>query len=110
VGLSVISGSYFSNTFVRPQAGGVQQASRVTTDEEKVARFNVLIANAGKFEVHDSTMVFHYLHAKSTQVAGTSVTRTFRMRRDTLWITAVTPWAKDSTKRVRNTVTLVRER
>lgn len=111
-GMAVFHGGYFSQIFVNPAAPGVQQQgfSQPATAEEKVARFDVLTANAGTYETHDSTLTFRYTHAKNPRVEGVSTTATFRLRGDTLWVMRTMPWAKDSTKTVHTTAVFVRMR
>jgi len=109
-GMTVVSGRHFSQIYLNAPPAGVQQASRPTSDDEKARRYELLTANAGTFEVRDTLIVYHFLHAKSPSVVGTSVTRRFRVRGDTLWLVTLQPFSKDSTKTVRSTGTFVRER
>jgi hypothetical protein len=109
-GMGVLSGRRFSQTWVIPRQSGVQQASQPTTADEKAARYDVLIANAGTFDVRDSAITFHYEQAKNPRVVGTKAIRRYRLRGDTLWLMGESPWQKDSTKVVRFTDTFVRMR
>ena len=54
--VTILLDGHFSNFTIASGPTGVQQASRPTTVEEKAARYDVLTANAGTFEVHDSTV------------------------------------------------------
>lgn len=109
-GLLVISGRHFSQVWAAPEPAGVQQASQPTTAEQKAGRYDVLIANAGTLEVRDTLVTFTAAQAKNPRVVGTSAVRRYTLRADTLWLVTRQPWAKDSTKTVRTTVTLVRQR
>jgi len=53
-GESIILNGHFAQVYVGPAQPGMQQASRLTTAEEKAARYDLLTASAGTFEVHDS--------------------------------------------------------
>ena len=111
-GMVVVSGKYFSQTWVR-QAPGVQQASAeasrpLTTPEEKAARFDRLTSNAGTVDVTDSTLTFHLQTARMPSAEGTTTTRTYKLRHDTLWTTLVRPYSKDSSKTVTTHATYVR--
>lgn len=108
--VAILLDGHFSNFAIGSAPSGVQQASRPTTAEEKAARYDVLTANVGTFTVHDSTVTGHYDNAKNPAVAGTTFSQYFRLVGDTLWNTTVTPWATDTTKRVRTTVKWVRQK
>jgi hypothetical protein len=107
-GICVIIDGHYSQIYIGAPPAGVQQASRPTTAEEKAARYDILTANAGSFTVHDSTVSGQYDFAKSPTVMGTKADFYFRRKGDTLWTWTVTPFAADSTKRVRSTTTWVR--
>lgn len=108
--LVVISGRYFSQTSVRAPLG-VQQAGAPMpprTPEEKAARFDQLTANAGTIEWTDTTMTLHLEMARMPTAEGTTSTRTYVLRHDTLWTTLVRPYARDSSKTVTTHATYVR--
>lgn len=109
-GMAVISGHYGSQTWVRPPAAGVQPLSQVNSAEEKVARFDMLTANAWTFELRDSVMVSRFLQSKNPATVGTTLSATFRVRGDSLSLTFQDPWSKDSTKVERRTLVYVRMR
>lgn len=109
-GMIILSGRHYSQIFVRPSPSGVQQASQPTTAEEKAARYDVLTANAGTFEVRDTVVTYRVEHAKTPRVVGTTRVASYRLKGDTLWSVFLDPWAKDSTKTVRTTITNVRIR
>jgi hypothetical protein len=108
--VSILLDGHFSNFAIGSGPPGVQQAARPTTVEEKAARYDVLTANAGTFEVHDSTIAGRYEYAKNPATVGTTFSQYFRLVGDTLWNTTVTPWATDTTKRVRTTIKWVRQK
>jgi hypothetical protein len=108
--VTILLDGHFSNFAIGSAPSGVQQASRPTTVEEKAARYDVLTANGGTFEVHDSTVVGRYEYAKNPSVVGTTFRQFSRLVGDTLWNTTVTPWAADTTKRVRTTTKWVRQK
>ena len=108
--VSILLDGHFSNFSIAAAPTGVQQASRPTTVEEKAARYDVLTANAGTFEVHDSTVTARYEYAKNPAAVGTTASQYYRLVGDTLWNTSVTPWAADTTKRVRTTTKWVRQK
>jgi len=110
-GMSIILNGHFIQLWVAPVPPGVQQASRPTTAEEKAARYDLLTANAGTFEVHDSTAISHFEHAKSPAVANTTGNPfVYRLVGDSLWNTVTSRWAKDTSKVVRTTTKFVRQR
>jgi hypothetical protein len=109
-GMIIYSGRHYSQLWVNPGRPGVQQASRPATAEEKAARYDVLMANAGTVEVQDTLITFRVEHAKNPRVAGTTRVGTYRLKGDTVWYVFLDPWVKDSTKTVRTTVTNVRAR
>jgi hypothetical protein len=109
-GLLVISGQYYSQVWGAPEQSGVQQASQPTTVEQKAARYDAVIANAGTLQVQDTLVTFTPTQAKSPRVIGTNAVRRYTLRGDTLRLVFSQPWAKDSTKSVRTTMTLVRQR
>ena len=109
-GLIVYSGRHYSQVWVNPRPSGVQQASQPTTAEEKAARYDVLSANAGTFELQDTLITIRVEQAKNPRVAGTTRVGTYRIKGDTAWFVFLDPWAKDSTKTVRTTIINVRAR
>jgi hypothetical protein len=109
-GLAVISGRHFSLILVMPNSDGVQQASQPSTIEQKAARYDQLIVRAGTLEVKDTLFIQHVEHAKNPTQVGTTDTRRFRLRGDTLWLVSTEPWSKDPKKSVRTTVVGVRQR
>lgn len=113
-GMAVVSGRTFSQTWLAPGPAGVQQTSQPSTPpstpDEKAARYDALIANAGTLDITDSTITYNYAVAKSPRVMGTSVSRRYRLKGDTLWVMSEAPWDKDRTKQVRFTDTYVRIR
>ena len=109
-GRLVISGRYYSQIFLRPAAPGVQQASAPSAIEEKAARYDLVTANAGTLDVGDGQLTFHIEQAKVPQIMGTASVRPYRLKGDTLWITATRPSMSDSTKTVRTVSTYVRDR
>jgi hypothetical protein len=109
-GRLVISGRHYSQIALRPAATGVQQASVPSAIEEKAARYDLVTANAGTIEVRDGQLTFHIEQAKVPQIMGTTSVRPYRLKGDSLWITATRPSMKDSTKTVRTVSTFVRER
>ncbi|HMC54386.1 MAG TPA: lipocalin-like domain-containing protein [Gemmatimonadaceae bacterium] len=114
LGLLIVSGTHYSQIYLRPVDGGVTQAAAEprtpSTAEEKAARYDALTANTGTFEVVDSVATLHLDFAKTPSAQGTTQKRTFRIRHDTLWLTGSRPWAKDSTKSVKTLLTFVREK
>jgi hypothetical protein len=110
-GLSIILHGHFVQLWVAPAPSGVEQASRLTTAEEKAARYDRLTANEGTFEVHDSTAIAHYEQAKNPASVGNSGTPFYyRLVADTLWNTVLSRWAKDTSKIVRTTSKYVRQK
>jgi hypothetical protein len=109
-GMIILAGRHYSQLFVRPSPSGVQQASQPTTTEEKAARYDVLTANAGTFEVRDTLITYRVEHAKNPRFVGTTRVARYRLKGDTLWSVFLDPWVKDSTKTVRTTITNVRVR
>ena len=109
-GLAVISGRHFSEVFVIPGVVRGVRPTRLTTSAQKAARFDALVAISGTLEVRDSTVTFTHEHDKDPTMIGVRDARHFRLAGDTLWLTTVTPWQQDSTKRVRIVQTLVRRR
>jgi outer membrane lipoprotein-sorting protein len=112
-GVSIISNGHFVQVYVALAQQGVQQSSRPTnptTAEEKAARYDLLTANEGTFEVHDSTIVIHYGQGKSPATVGSTTTVPYRFRGDTLWQTVSSRWAKDTSKVVRTTFKFVRQK
>jgi len=109
-GMIILSGRHYSQIFVIPSPSGVQQASQPTTAEEKAARYDALMANAGTFEVRDTVITYRVEHAKNPRIVGTTRVASYRLKGDTLWSVFLAPWAKDSTKTVRTTITNVRVR
>jgi hypothetical protein len=108
-GIGVISGRHFSELWVTP-AAGVRQASVPTTAEQKAARYDALITQAGTFVANDTVMTFKYTHTKVPHAAGRTVSRRYQLRGDTLRLFLSAPWQKDSTKTVRTTFTFARLR
>lgn len=88
---------------------GVQQASQPTSPEQMAARYDVLIASGGAFEVRDTLIVFHDEQAKNAQVVGTDVVRRYQFRGDTLALNSTQPWESGRTNTVRITTTFVRQ-
>jgi hypothetical protein len=108
-GVGVISGRHFSEIWLTSPAG-VRHPSVPTTAEQKAARYDALISQAGTFVANDSLLAFTYTHAKIPRRVGTTVSRRYRLRGDTLRLFISAPWQKDSTKTVRTTMTFVRQR
>ncbi|MCH7476435.1 MAG: lipocalin-like domain-containing protein [Gemmatimonadetes bacterium] len=75
------------------------------TDAEKLAAYDSFIANSGTYELTDSTFTTRPMVAKSPNfmVSG-SLTFTYRVEADTLWLTSRVPWEPDTETRT----TLVR--
>jgi hypothetical protein len=109
-GLLVIQGRHFSQTWVIEGNSGVQQASQPNTAEQKAARYDVLIANAGTMEVRDTLVTLRYEQAKNPNVVGRTRVGRFRVTGDTLRAVYDDPWDKDRAKTVRTTITYVRVR
>jgi hypothetical protein len=109
-GMIIYSGRHYAQVFVNPARSGVQQASQPTTAEEKAARYDVLSANAGTFELQDTLVTIRVEQAKNPRFAGTTRVGNYRIKGDTAWFVFVDPWAKDSTKTVRTTIVNVRAR
>ena len=107
-GIIILSGRHYSQIWVDPGQSGVQQASQPTTAQEKAARYDVLAANAGTFEVRDTLVTYRVEHAKNPRVVGTTRVARYRLKGDTLWSMFTDPWEKDRTKTVRTTITNVR--
>ena len=101
-GIGILFNGHYSQIFA-PSPTGVQQASRPTTAEEKAARYDLLTPNAGTYTVHDSTVNARYDFAKNPAIVGTTYQFYFRRKADTIWTWTVTPFAGDTTKRVRST-------
>lgn len=59
-GVSIILHGHFSQIWFPAAPYAVKQASAPSTAEEKAARYDRLTANAGTFELHDSTSILHY--------------------------------------------------
>ena len=89
---------------------GVQQASAPSSAEEKAARYDLLTANAGTNEIGDTLITVHLLYAKNPAAVGMTLHGTYKVRGDSMWYTIVRPWAKDSTKTVRRTQLMIRQR
>jgi hypothetical protein len=109
-GLAIVSGGHYSQIWVMPNSDGVQQASQPSTVEQKAARYDQLIVNAGTLEVKDTLLIYHREYAKNPKQVGTTDTRRFRLLGDTLWLVSTEPWSKDPKKSVRTTVVGVRQR
>jgi hypothetical protein len=109
-GMTIIFDGHFTQVYVGPPARGVQQAARVSTAEEKAARYDDLTANGGTFDMTDTTFVLHYQVSKNPAQMASQPSIRYRLRGDSLWQTTVTRWTKDTTKTVRTTYKWVRER
>jgi hypothetical protein len=107
-GMTIIYNGHFTQVYVAPAARGVQQAARPTSAEEKAARYDLLTANGGRFEMTDSTFILHYEIAKTPAQATATVTVRYRLHGDTLWQFTAARWPQDTTKMVRTTYTWVR--
>lgn len=110
-GMAIFHGNHFIQIWLAPTPGGVQQASRLTTADQKAARYDLLTANGGTFEVRDDTLtIAHYDIAKSPATMGTSATFRVRLVADTLWTFGTSRWPRDTTKLVHSTTKYVRVR
>lgn len=107
-GVRIILNGHFSQIWVAAAAAGVEQAGSLKTAETKAARYDALTSNAGMIEVHDSTFVLRYEHAKDPTRVGQFDSGFYRLVADTLWNTGTSRWAKDTTKLVRITQKFVR--
>ena len=74
------------------------------TDEEKIARFNSLIVNAGSYEIKGSTLTAHPVVARMPDFVGGSLTCEVRIEKNTMWLKFVdeysfdgvqAPWVKE---------------
>lgn len=109
-GMLVFSGKFFSQLWVVPEQEGARQQAYPTTVEEKVARFDAIIANAGIFTIHDSTATMTFQQAKNPSLVGRAANLGLRTSGDSLWLTSTAPWSKDSSRSVRTTVVYTRLR
>jgi hypothetical protein len=109
-GMIILTGRHYSQFWVSPGQSAVQQAAQPNTAEEKAARYDVVTANAGTFEVRDTLVTYRIEHAKNPRIVGTTRVASYRLKGDTLWSVFVAPWEKDRTKTVRTTITNVRAR
>jgi len=67
------------------------------TDAEVLTAFGSFIANSGTYEVSGSTITMQPIVAKNPNfMAGESLSYTFRVEGDTLWLTLSLPWDPDS--------------
>jgi hypothetical protein len=109
-GMTIIYNGRFTQVYVAAPARGVQQASRVTTAEEKATRYDDITANGGTFDMTDTTFVLHYQVAKNPAQLTSQPTIRYRLRADSLWQTTMARWPMDTTKSVRTTYKWVREK
>ena len=110
-GMAIFRGNHFVQVWLSPALPGVQQASRVTTAQEKAARYDLLSANGGTFEVRDDTLIIaHYDVAKNPASMGANATLRSRLVADTLWTFSTSRWPSDTTKFVHSTTKFVRKR
>lgn len=74
------------------------------TDEEKIARFNSLIVNAGSYSIEGSTLTAHPVVARMPDFVGGKLICDIRVDKDTMWLKFVdeysfdgvqAPWVKD---------------
>lgn len=109
-GLGVIDRGYLSQTWAPVPPNGVEQAGAPGSVDAKARRYDALIANSGKIDVHDTTFEVHWLQGKDPSLAGRSLTYQYRMRGDTLFAAYSYPWEKDETKTARVSYVFVRDR
>lgn len=107
-GLGILAGRHFSEVWVTSAERGVRH--RPVTDDEKAARYDLVIANAGTFQASDTLLTFTYTQSKDPLLVGATVARRYRLRGDTLQLFVTQPWRNDSTKTVRTAFTFVRQR
>ena len=63
------------------------------TDAEKVAAFDSFVANSGTYEVSGSKLTTRPMVAKNPNfMSGGSVTHTYRIDGNNLWLTVTYPW------------------
>ena len=109
-GMRIILHGHFSQIWF-PGAPYAVRGSSFSTPEEKAARYDRMVANAGTIEMHDSTFILHYEYAKDPGTAGTTADPFFvRVAGDTMWAMQTSRWAKDTTKFVHTTNRFVREK
>jgi hypothetical protein len=74
------------------------------TDEEKIARFNSLVVNAGTYDTQGSTLTAHPVVARIPDFVGGKLICDFRIENNTLWLKFVdeysfdgvqAPWVKE---------------
>jgi hypothetical protein len=106
-GLLVVNGLFYSRTFAVDPAG---EPRALSTSQEKAARYDAVIGNAGMFTLEGKTPTQHIEEAVDPAgVRASSVIR-YRFHGDTLFTTVSEPWAKDSSKVVTLKVNFVRLR
>ncbi len=90
-GLLLFTGGYYSYTLVTADEPRPVPPRGVATMEDLLNAWSPFTANAGTFEVSDTTMIRRPLVAKSPDAMGPGIFNayTFHMRGDTLWITTV---------------------
>jgi hypothetical protein len=72
------------------------------TDAEKVAAFDSFIANSGTYGVSGSTLTTRPIVAKTPNfMAGGSLTFTYQIEGDTLWLTLRLPWEEGTEQRTK---------
>lgn len=90
-GLLLFTGGYYSYTLVTGDEPRPVPPRGVATMEDLLNAWSPFTANAGTFEVSDSTMIRRPIVAKSPAAMGPGIFNayTFHMSGDTLWITTV---------------------
>lgn len=90
-GLLLFTGRYYSYTLVTGDEPRPQPPRGVATMEDLLNTWSPFTANAGTFEVSDTTMVRRPMVAKSpaAMAPGAFNAYTFHLSADTLWITTV---------------------
>jgi len=90
-GLLLFTGTYYSYTFVTGDEPRPVPPRGVATMEDLLNAWGPFTANAGTFEVSDTTMIRRPVVAKSPAAMGPGIFNayTFHVSADTLWITTV---------------------
>jgi len=108
-GLAVIHGHYLSQTWALTPPNGVQQAGELKDADAKAARYDAVIASAGTIDIRAKTFTVHIVQAQLPSNVGQSDSRDYTLRGDTLVIIETSPWEKDKSKMVRQTLRFIRQ-
>jgi hypothetical protein len=85
--LVLFSGEYYSWSRVTTTSPRALFVAETPTDAERVAAFDSVLFNAGRYEVSDSTLTVWPIVARSPNfMGGASESYRFRLSGDTLWV------------------------